>query len=64
MSGRRATPHELRISARETRIAQWWPTISTMRATDDEKVALLAQVADGQPGALFVVRALARRHDI
>jgi len=64
MSGRRATPHELMTSAREARIAEWWPTINAMRVTDAEKAALLAQVADGRPEALFVVRALARCRDI
>ena len=61
MSGRQATPDELRISEQEARIVKAWPTINAMRATDDEKAALLAQVADGRPEALFVVRALAQR---
>ena len=64
MSGRRATPHELMTSTREARIAEWWPTINAMRVTELEKTLLLARVADGQPEALFVVRALARHRDI
>ena len=52
------------ISPAIARIAKWWPTINAMRATDGEKATLLAQVADGQSEALFVVRALARHRDI
>ena len=63
MSGRRATPHELAISAREERIAEWWPTINAMHATEGEKAVMLARVADGEPEALFVVRWLRGRQE-
>ena len=63
MSGRPATPHELAISAREERIAEWWPTINAMHATEGEKAVMLARVADGEPEALFVVRWLRGRQE-